>query len=253
MGLASSVCKKGEIGTTNPVAAQCHRSRAYHQLFSIAERYLGREGPVHRAGGHRYDPGRSVLHRPWHGARVPGGEHHGDPPRHEVQRPGALEHAPQRQRQDVDAVAHGVVHGREDPGVGAGRHALRVGPARLVDRHPRARRAAARHAGAQAAAARRVPHQRAGGRRGGVRAVAVGVPRRHVLAARQVREADVLGVPPRADDLPVAARGVERFAGLAHTFPPFGHGAVPTVVKASRRRPYACNTEVRQSSKDDVS
>ena len=77
----------------------------------------------------------------------------------------------------------------------------------------------------------RVTHWGAGDSRRGVRAVAVGVPRRLVLAL-EILLRGVAAVPPRADDLPVAVARVERLAGLAHAFPPLRHGAIPGVVEA---------------------
>ena len=65
-----------------------------------------------------------------------------------------------------------------------------------------------------------------------MRAVAAQVPGRHELALEHLG-AEAAGVPPGADDLPVATRGVERRAGLAYTSPPCRQWAIATVVKAS--------------------
>ena len=136
---------------------------------------------------------------------------------------------PQRERQHVDAVVGGVVYGRQERGAAA---PDRRAPARLVDGQPGAGRAAARHPGGEpAAVVAHVPHGAPGDRRGHVRPVAVVVPGRHELPPEQLG-VHAAGVPPRADDLPVAARRVERLAGVALAFPPCGHGAVSTVVEA---------------------
>jgi hypothetical protein len=133
----------------------------------------------------------------------------------------------QGERQHVHAVVYGIVDSCKDCRVGAALALL----ACLVDTKPRMRSPTTRNAGGQAPVAH-ASHLHASDRRCDVRAVAVDVPRRVIVALERL-STNATVVRPRADDLSVAARGVEQLAGLAFSFPPCRHGPIPVVVKAS--------------------
>ena len=127
----------------------------------------------------------------------------------------------------------GIVHGLHLSGFGA---AL---PADLVHGDPCPGRAAARRPGHQPQEGD-VVDDVAPGRGRGVRAMAVDVPgRENLLGTRLVVE--VVGVPPRTDELPVAAAGGERRAGVADPLPFGRRGAVPVPSVREARR-LRCDT-----------
>ena len=133
----------------------------------------------------------------------------------------------------------GIIHGFHLSGLGAARPAPRRLPADLVHGDPCPGRAAARRPGHQPQEGD-VVDDVAPGRGRGVRAMAMDIPgRENLLGTRLVVE--VVGVPPRTDELPVAAAGGERRAGVADPLPFGRRGAVPVPSVREARR-LRCDT-----------
>ena len=239
------------VGRDRPRVEQRHgaearpgrRGREVGALAARAEVQRAAEGAARGRGGHRRRPGRRGGGADGVGvvARVAGGDGDEDARGVGVEGrglgrvdPRRVVRGPERQVDDVHAVAHGGVDRADDVHVRAIAHL----PARLVDRQVRA----GRHAG-DAVDAERVAVDAgvdagvADGDRGDVRPMPDLVARREVVALGEVLAAEAIDEVARADELVRAGRGGELVPGLARPVP-------------QRRRRHAVVGEARRLGRD---
>lgn len=155
------------------------------------------EHPIHSRCGDGEQPRGRVLHHLGDRPIIPSGVDNRDPTRDDMQRARRLRGPADRDREDVNAIVDGIVHGLHHIGVVARARQRGRAPAGLVNSEPGARRAASRRPGRQPVEAD-VGDDVAGRRGGGVGSVAFGVPGGHVLALERLLVAHAGSVPPAA-------------------------------------------------------
>lgn len=186
----------------------------YHKLLVIPEGDDSGERPIDSGCSNREQPRRRVLHRLLRRPIVPSRHDDRDAVRHGVQRARGLKGPADGDGQHVDAVMDGMVDALKDAGAGAGR-----APAGLVHGHPGARRAAAGRPGREPPEEADVVDDVAARRGRRVCAVAPEVPGGQEIALERAPVDVAPGVPPGADELPVAVVGAEIGPGLACSLP----------------------------------